>query len=71
MSGIVEFFLGNPLFLAPFLLLAAIVIYALLRKLLKIAAIVVIAAVLYCSWPSTSEGVSRHTWWQADTKRWG
>ena len=47
MAGIVEFLLANPLFLSPVLLLAAIVLYALLKKLLKIAAILVIAGALY------------------------
>ncbi len=47
MAGIVEFLLANPLFLIPLLLLAAVMLYALLKKLLKMAAIVVIAGVLY------------------------
>jgi hypothetical protein len=47
MTGIVEFLLANPLFLVPLLLLAAIMLYAVLKKLLKMAAIVVIAGALY------------------------
>lgn len=47
MAGIVEFLLANPLFLIPLLLLVAMMLYALLKKLLKMAAIVVIAGALY------------------------
>ena len=47
MAGIVEFLLANPIFLIPLLLMAAVMLYALLKKLLKMAAIVVIAGALY------------------------
>ena len=47
MAGIVEFLLANPLFLIPLLLLVAVMLYALLKKLLKMAAMVVIAGALY------------------------
>ena len=47
MAGIVELLLANPLFLIPLLLLVAVMLYALLKKLLKMAAIVVIAGALY------------------------
>ena len=47
MAGIVEYLLANPLFLIPVLLLAAVMLYALLKKLLKMAAIVAIAGALY------------------------
>jgi len=47
MAGIMEFLLANPLFLIPLLLLAAMMLYALLKKLLKMAAIAVIAGALY------------------------
>ena len=47
MDGIVEYLLANPLFLIPILLLAAMMIYAVLKKLLKMAAIVAIAGALY------------------------
>ena len=47
MEGIIEFLLANPLFLIPLLLLAAVMLYALLKKLLKMAAIVAIAGALY------------------------
>ncbi len=46
-EGIVEYLLANPLFLIPILLLAAMLIYAVLKKLLKMAAVVAIAGVLY------------------------
>ena len=46
-DGIVDFLLANPIFLLPILLLAAMLIYAALKKLLKMAAIVVIAGALY------------------------
>jgi hypothetical protein len=39
MAGIFEFLLANPLFLLPLLLFAAMMIYALLKRLLKLAAI--------------------------------
>jgi len=47
MAGIFEFLLANPPFLIPVLLLAAMMLYALLKKLLKMAAIVAIAGALY------------------------
>jgi hypothetical protein len=47
MTGIFEFLLANPLFLIPVLLLAAMMLYALLKRLLKMAAIVAIAGALY------------------------
>lgn len=47
MTGIVDYLLANPLYLAPILLLAATMIFALLMKLLKLAAIVAIAGGLY------------------------
>ncbi len=47
MSGAIEFLLANPVFLAPFLLLAAMMVFAILKKLVKMAAIIVIAGVLY------------------------
>ena len=47
MAGIVEFLLANPLFLIPLLLLAAMMLFALLKKLLKMAAVVAIAGALY------------------------
>lgn len=46
-NGIIEFLLANPLFLIPILVLLAMGLYALLKKLLKLAAIIVIAGVLY------------------------
>ena len=47
MTDIIEYLLANPIFLAPILLLAAVMVFALLKKLLKMAAIVAIAGALY------------------------
>lgn len=47
MEGIVEYLLANPIFLAPILLVAAMIVYAALKKLLKVAVIVAIAGALY------------------------
>lgn len=47
MIGVLEFLLENPLYLAPVLLLGAVLVFAVLKRLLKLAAIVAIAAVLY------------------------
>ncbi len=47
MTGVVEYLLANPIFLLPLLLLAASLVYAILKKLLKMVAIVVIAGALY------------------------
>lgn len=47
MNEIVEYLLANPVFLAPLLLMAAMLLFAALKKLLKMAAIVAIAGVLY------------------------
>jgi hypothetical protein len=46
-TGIIEYLLANPLYLVPILLMLAMMAYALLKKLLKMAAIVVIAGALY------------------------
>jgi hypothetical protein len=47
MAGIVEYLLANPIYLAPILLMVAMLVFAILKKLLKLAAIVAIAAGLY------------------------
>lgn len=47
MQEIVEYLLANPIFLVPLLLVAAMMVFALLKKLLKMAAIVAIAGALY------------------------
>ena len=47
MTGIVEYLLANPIFLAPILLLAAMLAYAILKKLVKVAVILAIAGALY------------------------
>lgn len=46
-TGILEYLLANPLILVPVLLLAAVLVFALLKRLLKLAAVLVIAGVLY------------------------
>jgi hypothetical protein len=46
-TGVVRYLLANPLYLIPILLLAAVLIYAILKKLLKVAVIVAIAGALY------------------------
>ena len=47
MTGIFDYLLANPIFLIPVLLMAAMLVFAVLKKLLKMAAIVAIAGVLY------------------------
>jgi len=47
MSQVIEYLLANPVFLAPILLMAAMMVFALLKKLLKMAAIVAIAGAMY------------------------
>ena len=47
MEGIVDYLLANPIFLVPILLLAAMMVYAVLKRLLKVAVIVAIAGALY------------------------
>ena len=46
-SDLVAFVLATPLLLVPILLVAAMMVFALLKRLLKLAAIVAIAGVLY------------------------
>ncbi|MCH7562554.1 MAG: hypothetical protein IH968_01910 [Gemmatimonadetes bacterium] len=47
MDGVVEYLMANPILLAPLLLLVSVGIYALLKKLLKVAVIILIAGGLY------------------------
>ena len=47
MAGVIEYLLANPVFLAPILLLVAVLAFAVLKRLLKLAAILAIAGVLY------------------------
>ena len=47
MTDIVEYLIANPIFLVPILLMVAMIVYALLKKLLKMAVIVAIAGALY------------------------
>jgi hypothetical protein len=47
MADILEYLLENPIVLAPLLLAAATFVYAILKRLLKLAAILAIAGGLY------------------------
>ena len=47
MAGIVQWLLANPIFLIPILLLVAILLFAILKRLVKMAVIVAIASILY------------------------
>lgn len=47
MSEMVEYLIANPIFLVPILVMAAMMIFALLKKLLKVAAIAAIAGAMY------------------------
>lgn len=47
MTGVIEYLLANPIFLIPILLLAATMLFAVVKRLLKVAAIVIIAGALY------------------------
>ena len=42
-----DFLLANPIFLVPLLILVAVVVFAILKRLFKVAAILAIAAGLY------------------------
>lgn len=46
-TGIFAYLLANPLFLIPILLMVAMMLYAILKKLIKMAVIVAIAGALY------------------------
>lgn len=46
-NGLVEHLLANPIVLAPILLVVAMIVFAILKRLLKMATIVAIAGVLY------------------------
>ncbi|MEQ1856462.1 MAG: hypothetical protein ABL963_08330 [Longimicrobiales bacterium] len=47
MTGIVEYLLANPIYLAPILLMAAMLVFAILKKLIKLAVILAIGGGLY------------------------
>ncbi len=47
LNSILEFLLANPLFLIPILVLLAMGVYAILKRLLKLAAIIAIAGAMY------------------------
>jgi len=46
-AGFIEYLVANPILLVPILLVAAMMVFAILKKLLKMAAILAIAAGLY------------------------
>jgi len=46
-SGVVQYLLANPILLVPVLLIVATLVWALIKKLLKMAAILMIAGALY------------------------
>ena len=47
MIGIIEFLVENPILLIPLLLIVAVVLFAVIKKLLKLLAIATITGVLY------------------------
>jgi hypothetical protein len=47
LQDIADFLLANPIVLFPILLVVAMVVFTLLKKLLKMAAVLAIAGVLY------------------------
>ncbi len=47
MTDIVEYLLANPIYIAPILLMVAMIVFAVLKRLLKLALIAAIAAGLY------------------------
>jgi hypothetical protein len=47
MTGVVEYLLAHPILLAPILFLAAVLVFAVLKRLVKLAMILVIAGALY------------------------
>jgi hypothetical protein len=47
MSEIIDYLMANPIFLVPILLVVAMMVFAILKKLLKMAAVVAIAGALY------------------------
>ena len=46
-AGLVQYLLANPMYLIPILILVALMVYAILKKLIKIAVIVAIAGAMY------------------------
>ena len=47
MIGIIEFLVENPILLIPLLLIVAVVLFAVIKKLLKLLAIGTLAGALY------------------------
>ncbi len=47
MTALLDYLLANPILLIPLLLLVATLVFAILKKLLKVAAIVLIAGAMY------------------------
>lgn len=46
-QNVADFLIANPVFLAPILIIVAIVVYAIMKRLFKVVAVLVIAAGLY------------------------
>ncbi len=46
-TGVLDYLLANPIYLVPILSLIAMLLYALLKRLIKLAVIAGIAGVLY------------------------
>jgi len=46
-TGIIEYLLANPIYIAPILLFVAMIVFAVLKRLLKLGLIAAIAAGLY------------------------
>jgi len=46
-QGVLQFLMANPVYLVPVLAVVAMLVYSLLKKLIKLAAIVAIAGGLY------------------------
>lgn len=46
-QSVLEFLLSNPVYLVPVLAVAAMLMYSLLKKLIKLAAVVAIAGGMY------------------------
>jgi hypothetical protein len=47
MEGVLQYLLANPLLLIPLLVVVAMMVFALLKRLLKLAAVLAIAGALY------------------------
>jgi hypothetical protein len=47
MNGVLQYLIQHPLLLAPILVVAAALVFAILKRLLKVAVILLIAGALY------------------------